>query len=157
MADRDPQPFAAAPADYATDIHAWTQAQAALLRARRFEALDLPNIIEEIESLGNEQAHAIESHLIVLVEHLLKLAVSADREPRRGWLLSARNARRQIERRLRRNPSLRRELPAMFAESWDDARATARDGLREDEGALVPATSPFTLVEVLDPDFCPGT
>lgn len=92
MNERAAPPLAADPDAYATDVHAWTKAQAALLRARRFEAIDLDNIIEEIESLGNEQAHAVESHLIVLVEHLLKLAVSADGEPRRGWMVSVRNA-----------------------------------------------------------------
>ncbi len=156
MADRDPQPFAADPADYAADVHAWTRAQAALLRERRFDAIDLPNIIEEIESLGNEQAHAIESHLIVLIEHLLKLGVSADQEPRRGWQLSVRNARRAIERRLRKNPSLRRELSAMFADIWDDARAGACDCLCDAEAANVPEIPPFTLAEILDPEFFPA-
>ncbi|KPF61440.1 hypothetical protein IP88_15795 [alpha proteobacterium AAP81b] len=156
MAERDPRPFNADPAAYDHDVRAWALAQAALLRDRRFDALDIANIAEEIESLGNEQAHAVESHLIVLVEHLLKLTVSADVEPRRGWRLSVLNARSGISRRLRKNPSLRRQLPEMFAENWSDARQSAIGDLREAEEALVPAEPPFTLAQVLDPAFFPG-
>ena len=156
MADRDPQPLSADPAAYGTDVRAWALAQAELLRARRFDALDIANIAEEIESLGNEQVHAVESHLIVLVEHLLKLAVSADREPRRQWRLSVINARNAIARRLKKNPSLRRELPDMFADIWSDAHQAAAAGLREAEEALVPPAPPSTLMEVLDPAFFPG-
>lgn len=156
MADRDPQPLSPDPTAYGTDVHAWALAQAELLRARRFDALDIANIAEEIESLGNEQAHAVESHLIVLVEHLLKLAVSADKDPRRQWRLSVINARSGLARRLRKNPSLRREVPDMFAEVWDDARQAAIGGLREAEETLVPPEPPFTLEQALDPKYFPG-
>ncbi|UAJ11795.1 DUF29 domain-containing protein [Polymorphobacter megasporae] len=141
---------------YTVDVHAWTQAQVELLRASRFDLVDVENIIEEIESLGNEIEHAIESHLVVALEHLIKLAVSADRNPRRLWQTSVANARGQIERRLRKNPSLRRKLPAMFADVWPDARRQARLGLREAEESFVPTNPPFTLAEALDPDFFPG-
>lgn len=141
---------------YDTDVYAWTRRQAELLRAKRFDALDIDNIIEEIESLGSEQAHSIESHLVVLAEHLVKMMVSADRLPRRGWRQSAINARNGIERRLRRSPSLRRELVAMFADAWPDARSAARAGLRETEEVLVPASAPFTVAQALDPDYFPG-
>lgn len=156
MNERVSHPLAADPESYGADVHAWTKAQAALLRARRFEAIDLDNIIEEIESLGNEQAHAVESHLIVAVEYLLKLAVSADVEPRRGWMLSVRNARNRMAIRLRKNPSLRPQLGALLDDGWEAARNEAIRGLREAEEALVPTTLPFTLAEVIDPDFFPA-
>ena len=38
--------------DYEADFYLWSYEQAELLRQRRFSELDLPNIIEEIESLG---------------------------------------------------------------------------------------------------------
>lgn len=156
MNERVAHALAADPEAYAADVHAWTKARVALLRARRFKAIDLDNIIEEIESLGNEQAHAVESHLIVAVEHLLKLAVSADQEPRRGRMLSVRNARNRIAIRLRRNPSLRPQLGELLADGWETARVAAISGLREAEEALVPAAIPFTLAEVVDGDFSPG-
>ena len=145
----------AAPA-YDADIYAWALAQAGVLRARRFEAADLDNIAEEIESLGNEQAHAIESHLVVLVEHLLKLSISDDVGPRRGWRMSVIDARDEIDCRLARSSSLRRQLPGFFNRNWPKARRRAQAGLREAEEHRVPADPPFTVDEALDPDFFAG-
>ena len=51
---------------YDTDIVQWSQQQAELLRRRAAGELvndadlDWPNIAEEIESVGNEQRHAVE-------------------------------------------------------------------------------------------------
>ena len=36
---------------YDTDFYSWTREQAALLRAGRFQAIDVANIVEEIETL----------------------------------------------------------------------------------------------------------
>lgn len=141
---------------YDADVYAWSQTQAGLLNARRFDAIDVANIAEEIESLGNELAHAVESHVIVLVVHLLKLTVSADRDPRRGWRNTVVIQRSEIERRLRKSPSLRREVPGFFDDEWPTMRRLAAGGLREAEEHLVPADPPFTLAQILDPDFFPG-
>ena len=156
MADRDPGPLIAVPASYDVDVHAWTRAQAELLRSAQFGALDLPNIIEEIESLGNEQEHAIESFMVILAEHLVKLMVSSDREPRRAWRRSVVSSRNGIARRIRKSPSLRRMLSKMFDEAWPDARDEARGGLREAEEHLIPEALPFTVDQALDPSFFPG-
>ena len=37
---------------YKEDLYLWSQAQAALLRAGRFDELDLENLIEEVEDVG---------------------------------------------------------------------------------------------------------
>ena len=37
---------------YEEDLYLWSQAQAALLRAGRFDELDLENLIEEVEDVG---------------------------------------------------------------------------------------------------------
>jgi hypothetical protein len=37
---------------YEEDSYVWTEVQADLLRARRFDALDLDNLIEEVEGLA---------------------------------------------------------------------------------------------------------
>lgn len=146
------------PADaYEVDVHAWTRAQAELLRAGRLDLIDVENIIEEIASLGNEQEHAIESHLVVLGEHLIKLLVSEDTDPRSGWRRSVREARRQIRKRLAKSPSLRRLVPGMIVDEWADMVADACDGLRrDDERAHAHLITPFTLEQFLDRDFYPG-
>lgn len=58
--------------DDGTDCYQWTRRQTALLAERRWDQLDVEHLIEEVRSLGNEQAHAIESHLRNLLLHLLK-------------------------------------------------------------------------------------
>ena len=37
---------------YEEDLYPWSRMQAALLRARRFDELDLENLIEEVEDAG---------------------------------------------------------------------------------------------------------
>ena len=38
----------------------------------RGDKVDLEHLVEEIESLGSEQEHAVESHLANLLLHMLK-------------------------------------------------------------------------------------
>ena len=40
---------------YDEDFYVWTEAQAELLRKRQFDALDLDNLIEEVEALGRAE------------------------------------------------------------------------------------------------------
>ena len=67
---------------YKQDFYAWTQAQAALLDARQFDALDIPHLVEEITSLGKSEQRELTNRLSPLLEHLLKLALAAQHCPR---------------------------------------------------------------------------
>jgi uncharacterized protein DUF29 len=137
---------------YEQDFYAWLMTQAAHLRAKQWDALDLDHLLEEIESLGNEQRHAIESHLRVLLLHLLKWTSQPRRA--RSWRHSINNARAEIEARLRRNPSLRRELPAYL----DWAYAKARRAAADETGlplATFPEPCPWSLDQLQDENFLP--
>ena len=46
---------------YETDFYTWTQEQAALLREGRVASADLPNIVEELETLGRSELSALVS------------------------------------------------------------------------------------------------
>jgi hypothetical protein len=46
---------------YDEDFFVWSQEQAALLRERRFDELDLPNLIEEVEDLGGALQRSVRS------------------------------------------------------------------------------------------------
>jgi hypothetical protein len=139
-------------AGYNQDFYTWAKTQAAHVRAKAWHALDIEHVAEELESLGNEQAHAVESHLANLLLHLLKLAYQ--RQRRRSWVQSLNHARREIALRLRRNPGLRPELPEMLA--WAYPRAW-RDTAQETPLPLTtfPEACPWTLEQLLDEDFFP--
>ena len=70
---------------YETDFHAWTQSQAASLRALgqtgTNAAIDWENVAEEIESLGRSQASALRSRLRTIIEHPMKLEFSPAQDP----------------------------------------------------------------------------
>jgi hypothetical protein len=108
-------------ASYDTDLNAWTRAQAAALRDKCWEALDIEHLAEEIESLGSEQEHAVESQLAILLLHLLKWHYQPARCSR-SWRTSILLAQQRIARRLRRNPGLRSELPSLTNTAYADAR-----------------------------------
>jgi hypothetical protein len=138
---------------YDTDFYTWTRQQAQALRAKDLPTLDLDHLAEEIESLGNEQEHAVESHLVIVLTHLLKWVYQPQRRSR-GWRTSVRVGRQQIARRVRRNPGLRPHLPTCLTDAYADARTRAMD----DTGlslATFPEACPWDLASVLDEDWWP--
>jgi hypothetical protein len=138
---------------YDTDFYQWTQIQAAAIRAKDWPALDLEHLAEEIESLGNEQRHAVRSHLRVLLWHGLKWAYQPDHRGT-SWRISILNARTEIVDRLEDYPSLRPRVPALLASAYPRARhlAAAETGLPL---AAFPETCPWTVEQILDDDFWP--
>ncbi|MEJ7138688.1 DUF29 domain-containing protein [Comamonadaceae bacterium SL12-8] len=57
------------PSTYDTDIVAWANEQAALIRAGRLEELDLDNLAEEILDVGNSEKRELVSRMAVLLGH----------------------------------------------------------------------------------------
>ncbi len=57
---------------YEDDLFAWTQEQAALLRAHAVDGIDWENLAEEIESMGRRDRRELKSRLRVILLHLLK-------------------------------------------------------------------------------------
>jgi len=96
-----------APAAYEADVHAWSQEQAAFLRERRFDLLDIDNLAEEILDGGRNECHRLESALRVLLTHMLKW----DRQPERRtrtWENTIAEQRDRIGIQFADNPSLKR-------------------------------------------------
>jgi hypothetical protein len=138
---------------YEADFYTWTQAQAAALWTKDWPALDLAHLAEEIESLGNEPAHAVESHLVTVLTHLLKWCYQPERRSR-GWRTHVRVGRQQIARRLRRSPGLRPSLPTFLTDAYADARLRAVDET-DLPLATFPEACPWTADQMLDEDFLP--
>jgi hypothetical protein len=140
--------------DYDTDFYTWTQTQAAALRAKDWSALDIEHIAEEIDSLGKSDRRALVSHLDRLLLHLLKWRYDPAREPRRGWQLTMRHARRELAQLLADN----RSLHGYPAERLADAYRHARGDAAIDTGlplATFPEVCPWSVAQVLDEEFWP--
>jgi hypothetical protein len=120
---------------YDQDLVLWSEQQARELRAAANAGWNAPidwgNVAEEIESLGRSERHALANHLGTVIEHLLKLQVSPATEPVRGWRDTIRRARREIERRLKDSPSLRREVPGIVADELQASSTLVRTSLEE--------------------------
>ena len=141
---------------YEDDFALWAERQAALLRAKRFDELDLENLIEEVEDLSRQERRSVESYVETIVEHLLKAALSPAARPRRGWLVTIDKQRAKLARELTttlRN-HLETELPALYAGLRRPvARQLEKDGVGL--GSL-PSACPYTLDQILDPDWFPN-
>ncbi|HEY7576199.1 MAG TPA: DUF29 family protein, partial [Acetobacteraceae bacterium] len=70
---------------YDTDLVLWSKAQAAALRRRAANEIDWDNVAEEIESLGKNDRRELQSRLQIVLDHLIRLAVSPASAPRHGW------------------------------------------------------------------------
>jgi len=124
---------------YKQDFALWSKQQAEALRAvargGSNQQLDWENLAEEIEDLGVSQRHFVCSHIMRIIQHLVKLQFSPAVEPRNGWRRTIRLARGQIERRLRDNPSLRPQIGRFVAEETRGGIEAAIADLEEHEEA----------------------
>jgi hypothetical protein len=145
------------PSLYERDFHAWCLEQAAHLRGRirpgASDALDYENLAEEIETLGRSNRHAIRSHLRNLLIHLLKWQFQPDKRTP-SWERSIVNARDEIEYLIKDSPSLASLPGELLAEQYPRALADAAAETGMPESAF-PAACPYTVAQVLDPDFLP--
>ena len=137
--------------DYDTDILAWSEHQAELLR--RLAAgelvneaeLDWPNIAEEIESVGRSELHTVESLLRQALRHMLKAEAWPLSRDAPSWRADAIDFRQQAANAFA--PSMRQKIDVA------DIYAKALRALPEmidGQGPLpVPVECPVTLDELL--------
>lgn len=78
------------PTLYERDYYQWLTKTAELLRNKDFSEVDLSNLVEELESMGRSEKHAIQNNLIVVLQHLLKYKYQPQR---RTFLLVEFNCR----------------------------------------------------------------
>ena len=64
------------------------------------ETIDWDYLVEELQDLGNEQKHQLESRLLVIYEHLLKLTYWWQERDynQRGWQATILEQRKQLKR-----------------------------------------------------------
>lgn len=142
-------------AGYEEDFARWSAEQAALLRAGRFDAVDLENVAEEIESLGRSDRREIRNRQEVLLRHLLKWEFQPDKR-KAGWRSTILEQRRQIKLLIEESPSLQAYPVSQLAWCYGLARSKAADeaGLPE---SMFPEECPYEARQILDEAFLPGS
>ncbi|WP_373693660.1 DUF29 domain-containing protein [Limnofasciculus baicalensis] len=141
---------------YEQDYQLWLDQTLVQLRTGDFNNIDLENLIEEVESLGKSDKHAISSYLMRLFEHLLKLKYwESEREMcLRGWLVEIANFRIEIEKRLETSPSLKTFLQDNFAKQYKNGRKLFLQASNLDPRSI-PEQPCFTLDRALDENWLP--
>jgi hypothetical protein len=139
---------------YDDDILLWSEHQADLLRRRAAgelvnEAdLDWPNIAEEIESVGSEQLHAVESFMVQALLHDLKAQAWPLSRDVPHWRAEARRFRGDAASRF--TPSMRQRID--MAKVYRRALRAMPETMDDQPPLPVPESCPVMLDELLAED-----
>ena len=132
---------------YEQDFYLWVTTTIEKIREHDFDSVDWENVLEELEDLGSERKNELESRLMVLFEHLLKLAYWHEEKEsnERGWKGTIREQRKRLNRLLRKNPSLKPYLNEVFEEIYLDTR-----DITIDKTGLSPDTFPVQPIGTVE-------
>lgn len=139
--------------NYDSDVLAWANEQADLIRARQFDQLDWEHIAEEIEDVGKSERRELAHRMALLIAHLLKWQYQPERQCN-SWRRTIREQRRAIALRLKKVPSLKSQLadPDWQEAIWADAVTIA---IGETGLAGFPDNIPWKMDEILANDWQP--
>lgn len=129
--------------DYKKDTYAWSKEQCEHLRLGRFDQLDIENLIDEINSVGQQERRAFKDELATCIGFMLCHMPNAGM-----WKGSIEYYRRHAARTLRDNPSLADEEAEIMGQVYPCAVAFAVGESGKEENSF-PTTCPWTLAEIL--------
>jgi hypothetical protein len=141
---------------YRDDVYAWSKQQAEALReiARRDTSnrVDWENVIEEIDDVGNNTLHAVESALRLIFVHVLKAVADPDARALNHWAGEVAAFHADLTGRF--TASMRQTID--LDRTWKRAVRQAGASLRRHELALpggLPERCPYELDELLSDNF----
>ena len=131
---------------YRDDYAAWVDQQLRLLRQRRFDELDVDNLIDEVEDLGKSEFRAFVSAIEIVIVHMLKWDLQPER---RGdsWRDSIAEHRKRIEFELADSPSYRNRIDEAVERAFGTARPKAARQLRRPSRQM-PKTNPYDWMAI---------
>ncbi|PHX55642.1 DUF29 domain-containing protein [Tychonema bourrellyi FEM_GT703] len=139
---------------YETDFYAWTEEQVKLLKHQEWSQIDLPNLIEEIESLGKQQRAELRNRLSILIGHLLKWEYQVSKRSR-SWVNTIRIQRMDLLELLKENPSLKPYLQEALQTAYIKGLALA-SGETDLPRTTFPENCPYGLEDIFSDRFYPG-
>jgi hypothetical protein len=140
---------------YDDDILLWSEQQAEAIRKLPTSArglpneLDIENVAEEIESVGRSELAAVESHIELILLHLLKLAAKPDSVSAPHWRSEIVGFSGDLVRRYA--PSMRQRIEVNRL--WRSALRRAALGFGDEVPPLLsspPGQSPIAVDDLLD-------
>ncbi|WP_107671251.1 DUF29 domain-containing protein [Cyanothece sp. BG0011] len=147
---------------YDQDFQKWIETTIYQLQKGDFSSLDIDHLIEELTELGKSEKRALESNLMILLAHLLKLKVQHDAPSsmKDSWYGSIIEHRQRVQKNLRDTPSLKSYLETAIKKAYPDARKIAikegklaKFGVRIPQENEYPKSCPFSQQQILDEDF----
>ena len=132
---------------YDQDEFGWLLEQADLLRKGRLDEIDRASLVEFLTEMARNKKHEFRSAMIVLLQHLLKVAVQPEKLTR-SWLLTIDGQQQEAKFLIKDEPGMRQYLPDLYAEAYPVARrrASIETGIQI---SRFPADNPWTMDEAL--------
>ena len=139
---------------YDIDDSLWLEETIELLKSKKFDALDLENLIEELEDLGNEKKFRVASFLQQIIRHclLLQFWTEARAYNQAHWQAEIVSFQYQLQRYLTTN--LRQYLEQEFEQIYFESLRYVRQ--KTDNKVNFPDICPYSLEELLDPNWLPS-
>ena len=138
---------------YENDFELWLSQTINQLENQQFDQLDLEHLIEELTDLGKSNKRSLESNLIILIAHLLKLKIQQDAPEmmKSSWLDSVSEHRQRVLYDLEEIPSLKSHLETAIAKVYPSSRKLAiKEGKRAKFGVRVPLEKEYPLGRVIN-------
>jgi hypothetical protein len=138
---------------YETDDYQWLTKTIDLLKKKHFADLDLDNLIEELEDLGNEKKNAVVSLLDQIIRHLLLLEYWPEERDYNAnhWKSEIYNFRLQLQRR--RTKTLDNYLSSKLDSIYSDSLGFVK--IKTDKKIDFPSECPYKLEQLLDINWLP--
>jgi hypothetical protein len=132
---------------YEREEHEWIAAQISALADGELNRLDRANLVEYLTEMTIRDRRELQSRLVVLLHHLLKVQVQPERLTR-SLVTTILEQQSEIRSIIDGIPSLGRHAEVLAAAAYPDAvrRAARETGLLT---ARFPAASPWTVAEAL--------
>lgn len=153
MATAKEKPLFDPAVDYEDDVYLWAFQQADLLRLGRFGEADIPNIVEELESMGKRDRFKLEAAYRLIISHLLKWQFQPERRSR-SWRVTITRERINARRFEKSSPSLKADAWEIVQDIYADAVSEAVADT-ELPRTTFPASCPFSLQQLRDDEFYP--
>jgi len=137
---------------YEIDDNLWLEKTINLLEEKKFNKIDLENLIEELKNLGKRDKLAVASLLEQIIRHILLLTYWQSEYQRnyRHWLAEIKSFRKQLNKGLTTN--LKNYLETNLPEIYQDAINYVQ--IKSDL-YIFPLQCPYTLDQLLNEDWFP--